>query len=171
MPIEIDCDFLNTLHAISHATLSRCWVEWRSTKNDSALLPTTPVLLCTTKYYSSSFKGICCKIRLFQLPLLYISKSQQNGMQTLSIFACAGSRYSSKMLSHKKNSSINVPTAILTSIPNQPCFVTSVSCQIIIAHQHNIISSLSCAIPVPIATVAGRAGRFLFFRVNVLQES
>ena len=74
VPIEIDCDFLNTFHSISHATPSWCWLERRSKKNYSVLLRTvyytsttpyykvllqyysvlqssTPVLLCTTLYY------------------------------------------------------------------------------------------------------------------------
>ena len=49
VPIEIDCDLLNTFHSISHATLSWCWLERRSKKNYSVLLGTTPVLL---QYYS-----------------------------------------------------------------------------------------------------------------------
>ena len=64
VPVEIDCDILNTFHSISHTTLSWCWLERRSKKNYSVLLRTTqyysvlqiatPVLLCTAKYYSST---------------------------------------------------------------------------------------------------------------------
>ena len=47
-------------------------------------------------WHSRCFKGISCTIYLFQLQLLYISKSQHNGMKTLSIFACSGSTCSSQ---------------------------------------------------------------------------
>ena len=66
-------------------------------------------------------------VMYLQLQLLYISKSQHNGMKTLSIFACSGSTCSSKKLSHKKWSSIDVPTVFVTSILNQPCFVANLN--------------------------------------------
>ena len=89
----------------------------------------TTNLFHTFQYICSCrcFKGISCTIYLFQLQLLYISKSQHNGMKTLSIFACSGSTCSSKKFSHKKWSSIDVPTVFVTSILNQPCFVANLN--------------------------------------------
>ncbi len=47
MPIGIDCDFLNTVRLISHATLSWCWLEPRSLKKMYY-----KVLQSTGPYYS-----------------------------------------------------------------------------------------------------------------------
>ena len=103
-------------------------------------------------------------VMYLQLQLLYITKSQHNGMKTLSIFACSGSTCSSKKLSHKKWSSIDVPTVFVTSILNQPCFVANLNtynvifCHIIESHQ---ISNLYQIIIIVLDEVLRRRNRGL----------
>ncbi len=87
VPIEIDCDFLNTFHSISHATLSWCWLERRSTKNHS-------VLLRTTQYYSSTILYYSCTTLYYRVLLQYYSVLQS----TTPVLLCTTQYYSSTTL-------------------------------------------------------------------------
>ena len=93
--IEIDCDFLNTFHSISHATLSWCWLNdavQRTTYSVllqycSVLHSTTPVLICTTQYY----KVLYSSTTLYYTELLQYYSVLQS---TTSVLLCTTKFYS-----------------------------------------------------------------------------
>ena len=100
VPIEIDCDFLNTFHSISHTTLSWCWLERRSTKNYSVLLRTTQYYSSTILYYSCTtlyYKVLQSTIQYYKVLLQYCSVLQS----TTPVLVCTTKYYSSTTLYYK----------------------------------------------------------------------
>ena len=107
VPLKIDCDFLNTFHSISHATIldvdSKDAVK-RTTLYYSVLHSTTPVILRTTQYYSSTTPLLLCTTKLYssttlcyKVLLQYYSVLQS----TTPVLVCPTKYYSSTSLYYK----------------------------------------------------------------------